>query len=101
MLFTEANMDVVNDFYGNRSTFEYEFEYEYEYVAVFMDIFRLHMDLLTGRCTGVLIGLSGARHWLPRDILAMLVKLEGFVVPQLRLCVSVFVNSCHTKHRIK
>ena len=38
MLFTEANMDVVYDFYGNRSTFEYEFEYEYEYVAVFMDI---------------------------------------------------------------
>ena len=40
MLFTEANMDVVYDFYGNRSTFEYEFEYEYEYVAVFMDISR-------------------------------------------------------------
>ena len=38
MLFTEGNMDVVYDFYGNRSTFEYEFEYEYEYVAVFMDI---------------------------------------------------------------
>ena len=36
MLFTEANMDVVYNFYGNRSTFEYEFEYEY--VAVFMDI---------------------------------------------------------------
>ena len=31
-------MDVVYDFYGNRSTFEHEFEYEYEYVAVFMDI---------------------------------------------------------------
>ena len=38
MLFSEANMDVVYDFYGNRSTFEYEFEYEYEYVAVFMDM---------------------------------------------------------------
>ena len=34
-------MDVVYDFYGNRSTFEYEFEYEYEYVAVFMDIHAL------------------------------------------------------------
>ena len=40
MLFTEANMDVVYNFYGNRNTFECEFEYEYEYVAnaVFMDI---------------------------------------------------------------
>ena len=52
MLFTEANMDVVYDFYGNRSTFEYEFEYEYEYVAVFMD---MAMAPMAPPCL---------RHWL-------------------------------------
>ena len=31
-------MEVVYNFYGNRSTFEYEFENEYEYVVVCMDI---------------------------------------------------------------
>ena len=46
MLFTEANMDVVYDFYGNRSTFEYEFEYEYEYVAVFMDMLSVLRNLV-------------------------------------------------------
>ena len=44
MLFTEANMYVVYDFYGNRSTFEYEFEYEYEYVAVLMDMNHSHLE---------------------------------------------------------
>ena len=49
MLFNEANREVVCNFYGNRSTFEYEFEYEYEYVAIFMDIwtvsFLLQVDM--------------------------------------------------------
>ena len=62
--------------------------------------FRPHMDLLTERCTGILLGLSAARHWLPRDIVTMLA--ECFVLSQLRYCVSVFGNaSCETRDRIQ
>ena len=59
MLFTEANMDVVYDFYGNRSTFEYEFEYEYEYVAVFMDMrFWLKSVLVAGKVAGDVVNFT-------------------------------------------
>lgn len=62
--------------------------------------FRPHLNLLTGRCTGILLGLSAARHWLPRDIVTTLV--ECFVLSQLRYCVSVFGNaSSETRDRIQ
>lgn len=62
--------------------------------------FQPHVDLLTRRCTGVLIGLGAARHWLPRDVVTMLV--ECFVFSQLRYCVSVFGNaSCQTRDRLQ
>ena len=58
------------------------------------------MDFLTGRCTGILLGLSAARHWLPRDLVTTLV--ESLVLSQLRYCVSVFGNaSCETRDRIQ
>ena len=62
--------------------------------------FRPHMNLLTGRCTGILLGLGAARHWLPRYIVTMLV--DCFVLLQLRYCISVFGNaSCETRDRIQ
>ena len=62
--------------------------------------FRPHMNLLTGRCTGILLGLGAARHWLPRCIVTMLV--DCFVLSQLRYCISVFGNaSCETRDRIQ
>ena len=62
--------------------------------------FRPHMNLLTGRCTGILLGLGAARHWLPRYIVTMLV--DCFVLSQLRYCISVLGNtSCETRDRIQ
>ena len=63
--------------------------------------FRPHTDLLTGRCTGILLGLGAARYWPPpRCIATMLV--DCFVLSQLRYCVSVFCKaSCETRVRIK
>ena len=62
--------------------------------------FRPHMDLIAGRCTGILLGLAAARRWLPQDVVTMLV--ECFVLSQLRYCVSVFGNaSCETRDRIQ
>ena len=62
--------------------------------------FRPHMDLLSGRCTGILLGLGAARHWLPRDVLTALV--DCFVLSQLRYCASVFGNaSCETRDRMQ
>ena len=55
-----------------------------------------HVNQLVGRCTGLLIGLSHARHCLPRDVLPTLVN--GLVISLVRYCITVYGNS--TVHSI-
>ena len=49
--------------------------------------FEPHVNQLVGKCTGLLIGLSHARHRLPHDMLPSLVN--GIVISLIRYCIVV------------
>ena len=62
--------------------------------------FRPHLDQVTGTCTGVLLGLAAARHWLPRDVMVMLVN--ALVLSRVRYCLAVYGNaSSEVRDRIQ
>ena len=62
--------------------------------------FRPHLDQVTGCCTGILLGLTAARHWLPREVMVMLVN--SLVISRLRYCLAVYGNSSsETRNRIQ
>ena len=62
--------------------------------------FRPHLDKNTGCCTGILLGLTAARHWLPREVMVMLVN--SLVMSRLRYCLSVYGNaSAEIRDRIQ
>ena len=51
-----------------------------------------HIDQLVGRCTGLLIGLSHARHRLPRETLTTIIN--ALVLSTVRYCISVYGTAC-------
>ena len=53
--------------------------------------FEPHINQLVAKCTGLLIGLSHARHRLPRDVLPALVN--GIVISLIRYGIVVYGNS--------
>ena len=53
--------------------------------------FRPHLDQITGSCTGILLGLTAARHWLPREVMVMLVN--SLVMSRLRYYLAVYENA--------
>ena len=62
--------------------------------------FRPHMDQVTGCCTGILLGLSAARHWLPQEVMVTLVN--SLVLSRLRYCLTVYGNaSCEIRERVQ
>ena len=62
--------------------------------------FRPHVDQVVGMCTGILLGLSAARHWLPQEVLITLV--DSLVLSRVRYCISVFGNSSRdTENKIQ
>ena len=62
--------------------------------------FRPHVEQVVGICTGILLGLSAARHWLPQEVLIVLV--DSLVLSRIRYCISVFGNaSRETQNKIQ
>ena len=62
--------------------------------------FDAHIDQLVGKCTGVLLALSHAKHSLPSDIIASLVT--SLVVSHIRYCISIYGNyGLAQRHRIQ
>ena len=53
--------------------------------------FEPHVNQLVAKCSGLLIGLSHARHRLPRDVMPTLVN--GLVISLIRYCLPVYGNS--------
>ena len=53
--------------------------------------FEPHVNQLVSKCTGLLIGLSHARHRLPHDVLPALVN--GLVISLIRYCIAVYGHS--------
>ena len=49
-----------------------------------------HVGAVSGRCTGMLLGLSHVRHQLPQGVIASLVT--ALVLSQVRYCISVYGN---------
>ena len=49
-----------------------------------------HVDIVSRRCNGTLIGLSHVRHVIPRGIITTLVT--ALVLSQVRYCISVYGN---------
>ena len=49
-----------------------------------------HVGVVSGRCTGMLLGLSHVRHQLPQGVIAALVT--ALVLSQVRYCISVYGN---------
>ena len=56
--------------------------------------FDVHIDQLVGRCTGVLVALSHARHCLPSDVIADVVNC--LVTSSIRYCISIYATSGQT-----
>ena len=52
--------------------------------------FDSHIDQLVGKCTGMLLALSHARHSLPSDVIMTLVT--ALVVSHIRYCVSIYTT---------
>ena len=59
-----------------------------------------HINQLVAKRTGLLIGLSHARHRLPHDVLPALV--DGLVISLIRYCIAVYGNStAHSLSRVQ
>ena len=52
--------------------------------------FDQHIDQLVGKCTGMLLAISHARHSLPSDVISTLVT--ALVVSHIRYCISIYVT---------
>ena len=62
--------------------------------------FDLHIDQLLGKCTGILVALSHAKHSMPHDVLAHIV--EALVMSSIRYCISIYGTHGQTQtHRIQ
>ena len=62
--------------------------------------YETHIDQLVGRCTGLLIGLSHARHRLPKETLTTIIN--ALVLSTVRYCISVYgTASANSMSRIQ
>lgn len=62
--------------------------------------FDSHIDQLVGKCTGMLLALSHAKHCLPADVIQPLVAC--LVMSHIRYCVSIYGTYGQAqKHRIQ
>jgi len=52
--------------------------------------FDSHVDQLVGKCTGMLVALSHAKHSLPSDIISSLVT--SLVTSHIRYCISIYTT---------
>ena len=59
--------------------------------------FETHIDQLTTKCTGMLIGLIHARHIVPSCALQQV--LESLVISSIRYCISVYGTLAHVELR--
>ena len=53
--------------------------------------YQAHISAITSKCTGILIGLSHARHVIPANTLKAIV--QALVISIVRYCMSVY-GSC-------
>ena len=56
--------------------------------------YELHIDQLVGRCTGLLVGLSHAKHRLPKEMLGNIIN--ALVISAIRYCISVYGTATAT-----
>ena len=62
--------------------------------------FDAHIDQLVGKCTGMLLALSHAKHCLPHDVIEPLVT--SLVISQIRYCSSIYGTYGQAqKHKIQ
>ena len=52
--------------------------------------FDSHIDQLVGKCTGMLLALSHAKHSIPSDVISTIVT--ALVVSHIRYCVSIYAT---------
>ena len=62
--------------------------------------FDSHIDQLVGKCTGMLVALSHAKHSLPSDVIETLVT--SLVISHIRYCISIYaVHGQAQKNRVQ
>ena len=49
-----------------------------------------HVDVITGKCIGLLIRLSRLRHIIPTNTIVLLIN--ALILPHVRFCISVWGN---------
>ena len=72
-------------------------------LGVIMDChlnFQSHVDQVTSKCTGILVGLMHAKHVIPKSALAIIV--QALVTSVVRYCISLYGTCNATQlHRVQ